>query len=116
MRMPSWQRMYVAVCAGVIAYSLAYVGVDYAKVAHLIYYQHERRWRWQVRPDGPIPSGYVGLWAWALVIGAVVAAVAFMITRWRRQPLSDRSMWLGLAWAMTAFVIAAGYYTWNNWP
>jgi hypothetical protein len=112
---PSWQRTYVTVCAGVIAYMLAYAGTDYAKVPHLYYFQLEREWRLATRLPG-LPSGYVGLWLWAMLAAAVVAGATWIGLRWRRRELSGRALGLLLAWSVTATVLAAGYYTWNNWP
>lgn len=114
--MPTWQRTYVAVCAGVVAFCLIYVAVDYAHLPHLFYYQLERVWRFEARGQGSLPSGYVGLWAWALVAGVAAAVVAAALTRLRPRPLGEGALTLALAWAGTAFVIAGAYFTWNNWP
>jgi hypothetical protein len=106
----------VAVCAGVVAFCLMYVAVDYARLPHLFYYQLERVWRFETRATGSLPSGYVGLWTWAIGAGVVVGGAAAGITRRSRRPLGERGLTLALAWAATAFVLAAAYYGWNNRP
>jgi hypothetical protein len=113
---PSWQRVYLAVCAGVSAYSLAYMGVDYGHVPRLYHHPLVGEWRWEVRAQDPIAAGYVGLWSWACVLGIVVAALTYGFTRWRRHPASSRTLALGSAWTLTLVLITAAYYTWNNFP
>lgn len=94
---------------------LAYVGTDYGKLPHPTYYQLERVWRLADRVPG-LPSGYVGLWLWALIAALVVAGGTWVGLRWRGRPFSDRALGLCVAWTATAVVLALGYYTWNNWP
>ena len=114
--MPTWQRTYVAVCAFVTAFALAYVGTDYLHIPRLYYYPHERLWRLLARPDGPFAMGFVGLWLWALLAGAVVAAIAWFAARARQRAISDKWLRLYLAWTVTAVLLAGGYFTWNNLP
>lgn len=114
--MPRWQRAWIAACAGVAAWCLTYLAVDYLRLPRLFYYQHARVWRLEARPAGPLPSGYVGLWAWAAVAGVAVAAAAWLASGWRRRPLGERTLGLAAAWAFTAFGLAGAYYSWHNWP
>lgn len=114
--MPTWQRAYLAACAGVTAYCLVYMGVDYGTVPRLFYYQLEHAWRFEARSSGSLPSGYVGLWSWAIAAGLAVGAAAWIALAWRRRPLSSRALALSAAWALTGFGISAAYYTWHNWP
>jgi hypothetical protein len=113
---PGWQRAYLAVCAGIVGFTLGYVIVDYLKIPRVFHFQHEHDLGWRRTVSDPVPSGYVGLWLWALIAGLVLAAVALGVTRFVKRPLAERGLGLALAWAGTAFAIAAGYYTWNNWP
>jgi hypothetical protein len=113
--MPRWQRAYLAVCAGVVAYMLAYAGIDYGRLPHPTYFQLEREWRLVDRVPG-LPSGYVGLWLGALAAALLAGGATWAGLRWRRAPVSDRAVGLALAWTITAVVLAAAYYTWNNWP
>ncbi len=113
--MPRWQRAQLTACAGVIGYMFGYVVTDYVPLPHLYYFQYERRWRMAERLTG-LPSGYVGLWAWALVAGLTAASITYVALRWRATPVPDRTLGLVLAWTITASLLAAGYFTWHNWP
>lgn len=113
--MQRWQRTSLAACAALTAYMLAYVGTDYAKVPRLFYFPLTREWRLAVRAPG-LPMGYVGLWAWAVAAAVVVGAAVYGGLAFRARPISARGMGLAAAWTLTAVLLAAGYYTWNNWP
>jgi glycerol uptake facilitator-like aquaporin len=114
--MARWQRVFLAACGGVIAYTLAYVIVDYARLPRLVYFQHERELQLRTRVSDPLPSAYVGMWLWALLAGVVVAAAIWIATRWRRREASQRTLGLMMAWSITSLALAGAYYTWNNWP
>jgi hypothetical protein len=113
---PRWQRAYLAACVWVVVYTLMYVGVTYGKIPHLVYYQIERRFELQVVGEGVLPSGYVGVWLWALLAGLAAGGVAYLVLGLRKHEASGRTLSLWLAWSMTSFAIAVGFYTWNNWP
>src|SRR6266705_96435 len=112
--MPRWQRVYLTACAAVIAYALAYAGVDYGKVPHLYHHQLEHRFALGVRVPG-LPSGYVGQWLWALAAALVVAAATWALPGRRRAAVSERALGLAAAWAATALALAVGYFVWNDW-
>lgn len=113
--MSAGQRAHLAACAGVIAYALAYVVTDYAKLPRLTYDQLGRAWHM-----GPVhawlSSGYVGLWLWALAAGLLAAGLTYALLRFRKEAVPERTLGLALAWAATAMVVGLGYYTWHNWP
>jgi hypothetical protein len=113
--MPGWQRAYVAGCAGAIAFALAYVGVDYAKLRHLVYEPMTRQWAFQANAPG-VAMGYYGMWSVALAAGLLVGLAAHAATRIKRTPIGERALGLTFAWTLTAFVLGVGYYTWNNLP
>jgi len=113
--MPRWQRVWVTACAGCIAFALGYVGVDYGKLPRLVYFQLSRRFA-LAGPLAGLPSNYVGIWLWALVAGLLVAAVTWLVAGRRRTRLGERALGLAAAWAGTAWLIAVGYFVWNNWP
>lgn len=113
--MPRAQRIFVAVCAWAVVYALAYVIVDYAKVPHPVYDPLGRSWRLAARVSG-VPMGYVGQWLYALLAGTVVGGVAWWLAGKRRGPVADRTLGLLAAWTGTAWLVAVGYYAWNNWP
>lgn len=109
------QRAFVTVCAAAIAYALAYVAVDYAKLPHPFYDPLARSWRLAARVPG-VAMGYFGLWLYALAAAVVVGGAAWLLTARRRTPVAERTLGLLAAWTATAWVLAAGYYVWNNWP
>jgi len=111
--MPDHQRATVAAYAGVIAFTLTYVLVDYASLPHLYYLQLERRFVVERRLGG-LPAGYLGLWLAAATAGAAAAALTHAALRWRKTPAGDRAMALGLAWSITSTLLAAGYFAWQN--
>ena len=113
---PTWQRVYVAACAGATAFCLIYGAVDYLRVPRLFHYQAEHLLRLEARAVGPEPAGYVGLWVWALCAGALVAGLGYLAVRVRRTPLGEPALGLWLAWTLTAFGFVGAYFTWNNWP
>jgi len=113
--MPRWQRVFAVSCAAAIAYALTYVLVDYAKIPRPIYDPLARTFSMGTRPVG-VPIGYVGLWGYALLAGALVAGAAWLLLARRRAPLAGRVLGLLGAWTATAWLLAAGYYVWNNFP
>jgi hypothetical protein len=112
--MPRWQRTTLASCVALVATMLAYVGVDYAKLPRIHHFQLERELRVGVFQG--LPSGYPGLWTWALVAGLVAGAASWGLLGLRKSAASERTLGLWVAWALTAVLLALGYYTWNNWP
>ena len=112
--LPRWQRVFATSCAATITYALTYVLVDYAKIPRPIYDPLAHAFTLGARPSG-VPMGYIGLWLYALIAGAVVAGTTWLVLGRRARPLG-RSLSLLAAWTATAWLLAAGYYTWNNWP
>ena len=106
-------RVHLTACAGIIAFALAYAGVDYGKVPHLYHDQLEHRFALGAQVPG-LPSGYVGQWLWAFLAALVVAAATWWLAG--KRQVSERVLGLAEAWAGTAFAIALGYFVWNNWP
>jgi hypothetical protein len=113
--MPRAQRVLVAVSIATIGFALTYGLVDYARWPHLHHLQRERRFVWARTLFGE-PSGYVGLWLWAIVVGGVAFAAAWLVLGRFRRPLGPRGEALWLSWALTAVALVGGYFTWNNWP
>ena len=114
--MPRWHRAYLVACAFVTAYALGYAAADYLRLPRLTYHQHARLLRWEAPGGASIPSGYLGLWLWALAAGLAAAALAWAAGRLRRAPLSPRALALGAAWSLTAAALAGAYRAWHNWP
>jgi hypothetical protein len=113
---PGWQRAYVAVCAGIIGFSLAYGLTDYARLPRPFLDGREHTWRIAASAGAREPMGYVGLWLYGLAGGVALATVALLALRLRKQPIREPVLTLGLAWAMTAVGLVGAYFTWNNYP
>jgi hypothetical protein len=113
--MPRWQRVYLTACAGVIGHCLGYTLADYAHLPRVFHVQLERRFVVAEHLSGA-PSGYVGLWLWALAAGVAAAGTTWLATRVARRPMGTQGLGLAMAWALTAFVGAGAYFTWHNWP
>lgn len=113
--MPRWQRVYLAACAFVIGYALAYALAQWSRWPRLTYFPLERGWALSSGPASPLPMGYVGLVLWGLGGGVVLAAVAW-IAGARLPRLGDRALRLIAAWTLSAFLVAGAFFTWNLWP
>ena len=113
--MPTFQRLHLAGCAAIVAYALAYAGVDYVKLPRVYYFPLERELHLAARVKG-VPMGYVGLWLYAALAALVVGGGLWLALRWRKTPVSPSALGLATAWAATATLLGLGYYTWMNWP
>jgi hypothetical protein len=105
-------RAFLAVCGALIGWSLGYALPTYARLSRAFYDPIARHWFWG-RSTAPIPMGYAGQLLWALGCALVSGALGWLLGR--KTP-SARAYALGSAWALTALVIIAAYFTWNNWP
>ncbi len=108
-------RVYAGACAALVGFALSYALPIYAHLPHTYYDPVARRWTWAANMT-PIPMGYLGQIIWGVGGALVAAGVAMAIVARRKTPLSERAFVLGAAWALSALLIVAGYFTWNNWP
>jgi hypothetical protein len=113
--MPRWQRVYLAMCAGLLGFCLAYALCDYAAWPRLTYFPYERTWGFTRRPPGRVPMNYVGTVLWGLSGGLVGAALVLGPGRLWRAPVPPRGLALAGGWALTAFTLAGAYFTWHLW-
>lgn len=114
--MPTWQRTYLAACAAVIGYCLAYTASDYGRWPRLTYYPYEREWQFVSNPANPIPMQYLGTLLWGLGGALLAAALVWLATLAVRREASARVLHLAGGWALIGFVYAGAYFTWNLWP
>ena len=105
-------RAFLAACGALIGWALGYALPIYARLARAFYDPIARHWFWG-RSTAPIPMGYVGQVLWALGCALVAGALGWALGK--KAP-SARAYALGSAWALSALVIIAAYFTWNNWP
>lgn len=114
--MPNWQRTYLIACCAVIGYTLAYALSVYGEWPKLTYFPYERSWEMVTTPPGPVPSNYVGIVLWGVGGATVGAAGAWLFSRLYRRELAPRWLHLFGGWALTGFVLAGAFFTWNLWP
>ncbi len=114
--MPRWQRIYLAACAGVIGFCLAYVICDFAALPRLWYFPRERAWRFAERVSSPLPMAYYGMWLWGMGGAAVAGAGAWVGTGLAKVESPRRWLHLAGGWAITAVCFASGYFLWGLWP
>jgi hypothetical protein len=111
--MPRWQRATLAAAAGIVAYAIVYFLTDYGHLVRPVFFPAEGTWRWLSRPTGT-QMGYYGMWGEAAIAGALAAGATWLACGLRKSPVRERTLALALAWAGTAFVIAAAWFTWQN--
>lgn len=114
--MPTWQRAYLAATSAIIGYTLGYALSVFGEWPKATYAPYERTWQLHDTPPTPVEMPYVGIVLWGIG-GALVAAVgAIAVTRFVRRELPARWLLLFGAWALTGFLLAGTFFTWNLWP
>jgi len=114
--MPIWQRTYLAACAAMVGFSLAYTMSDYGRWPRFTYFPYEREWRLLSSPPGPVPMNYVGTFLWGLGGAVFAAALVWFGCRLLRKQLTNRALHLAGGWALLSFAYACAYFLWNLWP
>lgn len=104
-------RRYFAICGAIVGWALGVLLPQYGRWPSLWLDPQTHRWFF-ARSPGPIPIGYYGLILWGIAGAAVGALAGAALARRRR----DESFGLAAAWALTALVVAAAYYTFELWP
>jgi hypothetical protein len=113
--MPRAHRAYVIAMCAVIAGAFAYAASDWGSWPRLTYLPISGELVLHA-PASALGMVYLGTVAWGLggaACGGLVGAIACAL--WKR-PLPDRVVLLAGAWAITALVLAGGYFTWSEWP
>lgn len=116
--MPEWQRAFVLAACALIGGALAYVACDWGHWPRLTLLPVTSEITSNSAP-GSLAISYFGIFAWGIGgagCGVVVGALLCLPATFGRSAWSDRSLQLFGAWAITAIVLAGGYYTWNLWP
>jgi hypothetical protein len=107
-------RAYVIAMCAVIAGAFAYAACDWGHWPHLVILPVQQRLTLNAR--GALAIHYLGLVAWGtggLCAGALLGAV---LCRVAPRPWPAAAYRLLGAWAITALVLAGGYFTWSLWP
>lgn len=112
--MPRADRAYVIAMSGIIAGAFAYAACDWGRWPRLVYLPLHGEVA--LASSSPVAIHYLGLTAWGTggaCVGALIGAVLCRLVP-RRWPA--RAYRLLGAWAITAVVLAGGYFTWSLWP
>lgn len=103
--------LFVAMCAGVIAFAFAFIAPTLTAIPVLWYAPLEQRWSFEVRPDGLVMDFY-GRLLLALVAWAVVVLITLPLAK-RVKTISTRAVGLITAWALTAVMLVMLQYAWT---
>ena len=99
--MPRAERAYVIAMCAIIGGAFAYAACEWGLWPRLTYYPLAGDLTF-------VPWGLGGM-----ICGALVGA---LLCRAVPRPWPDRAYHLFGAWAITAIVLAGGYFTWGLWP
>lgn len=102
---------YLGLSVAAIVFALAFVYPAYADQALPWYYPLERRWAWELRPDG-LAMEFYGRTFLALVLSAPAGLIAYAIGR-RVGRLPPRAADLLTAWVVTLTLLAMLFYAWE---
>jgi hypothetical protein len=107
-------RAYVIAMCGIIGGAFAYAACDWGHWPHLIYLPLQQRM--VLASSSAVAIHYLGLVAWGAGGACAGAVVGALLCRAWLRPWPTRVYRLFGAWAITAIVLAGGYFTWSLWP
>ena len=110
--MKKQEALFVAVCAGEIAFEFAFLAPVLASAPLPWYYPLEHRWAFEVRPSG-LAIDFYGRTLWGLVAWAAIVLVTLPLAKRARNPLSSRAVGLVTAWTLTAVLLVMLHYAWT---
>ena len=105
------ERHLSCVSLALIGFCVAYLLPSYATAPNLFYDPLAHRWSFGAS-SGPIPLGYVGMFAYG-VSGALVGVLVSLLVSAR---VSARTLGLFAVWALSALWLAVAYFVWSLWP
>lgn len=108
------RRAHVIAMSAIIGGAFAYAACDWGHWPHLAYLPLQGR---MVLDAGPaLAIHYPGLVAWGVGGAAIGALAGAALCRIAPRPWPARIYRLFGAWAITAILLAGGYFTWSLWP
>ena len=107
-------RAYVIAMCAIIGGAFAYAACDWGHWPHLIYLPLQERF--VLGATTAVAIHYVGFMAWGAGGACTGALVGVVLCRAARRPWRPVVYRLFGAWAITAIVLAGGYFTWSLWP
>lgn len=112
--MPRAQRAYVIATCAIIGGAFAYAAADWGKWPTLRYLPLTGELTWSSTTK--VSMVYPGLVLWGLGGVACGALAGGMLVKILPRTWTDRTLQLFGAWAITAILLAGGYFTWSLWP
>ena len=103
--------LFVAMCAGAIAFAFAFIAPMLASAPVPWYYPLEHRWAFEVRPEG-LALDFYGRVLVACVAWAIVVLIALPLAK-RAKGISTRIVGLVTAWTLTAVLLVMLHYAWT---
>lgn len=110
---PAHRAHVIAMCA-IIGGAFAYAACDWGHWPHLIYLPLQGRL--VLEAGAALAIHYLGMVAWGLGGACTGAVVGALLCRIAPRPWPARVYRLFGAWAITAILLAGGYFTWSLWP
>ncbi|TMQ21909.1 MAG: hypothetical protein E6J90_00535 [Deltaproteobacteria bacterium] len=107
-------RAYVIAMCAIIGGAFAYAACDWGRWPHLIYLPLQGRLA--LASSSPVAIEYLGLVAWGTGGACAGAVVGAALCRALPRTWSAQVYRLFGAWAITAILLAGGYFTWRLWP
>jgi hypothetical protein len=109
--MKKQDALFVAMCAGTIAFAFTFILPMLAGEPVPWYYPLEHRWAFEVTPEG-FGLDLYGRTLQATVAWAIVVMTTLPIAR-RVKALSARAIGLATAWTVTATLLVMLHYAWT---
>ncbi|MBA3464104.1 MAG: hypothetical protein H0T46_29385 [Deltaproteobacteria bacterium] len=103
--------LFVAMCAGAIAFAVAFIAPPLASAPVLWYFPLEGRWSFEVRPEG-LAMDFYGRMLFALAAWAVVVLITLPLAK-RVKGISTRAIGLITAWTLTTVLLVMLQYAWT---
>lgn len=113
--MPRAERAYVIAMCAIIGGAFAYAASDWGHWPRLVYHPLGGALGFETSPS-PAAIVYPGTVLWGFGGFACGAIAGALLVRLVPRTWTDRTLQLFGAWAITALVLAGGYFTWSLWP
>ena len=107
-------RAYVIAMCALIGGAFAYAACEWGRWPRLTYLPLSGELTFA--PTTQVSIQYFGIVAWGLGGAICGAGVGAILCRIAPRTWPDRILHLFGAWAITAILLAGGYFTWTLWP
>lgn len=113
--MPRAQRAFLIATCAIIGGAFAYAASEWGQWPRLCYLPLTGDWTFSPGRSNTAMV-YPGLVLWGFGGAACGALVGAALVRMIPRVWTDRTLHLFGAWAITAILLAGGYFTWALWP